>query len=313
MKDFLFGSEKRAASRIVLGWMRLGQKTPSEAESFVKGALEDGINFWDNADIYGDGACEELAGEVFKRDPSLREKVILQSKCGIRREGGRPDGMVYFDFSKDHIIEAVEGSLSRMHTDHLDALLLHRPDVLAETDEIADAFSRLKKDGKVIDFGVSNMNPWQIRELQAKLDFPLVADQVQMSCAFTPMIDAALHVDMEDPAGVMRDGGILEYARMNDMAVQAWSSLQYGYFQGTFLGNDKFAELNKTLQKVGEEMGVSAMTAALAWILRIPGKMQAIVGTSRPDRMHEAAKAQEIVMSREDWYRIYTSAGNVLP
>ena len=309
MNYISFGTQKRDVSRIILGMMRISSMTTAEAADLVEGALDAGINALDTADIYAHGKCEEILGDVFASRPGLREKCFLQTKCGIRMD---PD-FTWFDFSKTYILEAVDASLKRLRTDHVDALLLHRPDALMEPEEIAEAFEALHRAGKVLDFGVSNMNPMMLELLKKSLPFSIAANQVQLSCAFTPAIDAGFHVNMQDDAAVMRDGGILEYCRMNGIAMQAWSSLQYGYFEGVFLGSEKYPELNRVIDRIAAEKGVTNTAVALAWILRIPGRMQAVIGTTKLPRVRDAARACEISLSKKEWYEIYLAAGNTLP
>ncbi len=296
--------------------MRVADKSVAETKELLNAAAQSGINMLDLADIYGEGQSEIVVGAALAEDKSLREKFFIQSKCGINKHGHKScsgDLFTYYDYSYQYIIDSVEGILSRLRTDRIDSLLLHRPDVLFETDEVCEAFSRLHDSGKVLNFGVSNHNRYQMELLQKNLPFKLCANQLQLSCAFTPMFDAALNVNMENGAAVMRDGGTLEYCRLHDIPVQAWSSLQYGYFQGVFLGSEKFPELNRTLEAVAEELDTTPTAVALAWILRYPAKMQAVIGTTRPERVRESVQASELALSREQWYDIYVSAGNELP
>lgn len=309
MRYIEFGSDNRKASEIILGLMRISKMTTAEVKNLIDAALEVGINFLDTADIYAKGVCEEILGDVFKENPSLRDKVILQTKCGIRID----DDFTWFDFSKEHILNAVDGSLKRLKVDDIDCLLLHRPDALMEPDEIAEAFTKLHEAGKVKDFGVSNMNPIMVERLATALPFPIVTNQVQMSCAFTPMFNAGFNVNMENDAAIMRDGGVLEYCQSNGIVIQAWSALQYGYFEGVFLGSEKYPKLNAVLDRLAAEKGVTNTAIALAWILRYPGKMQAVIGTTKASRVKESAAATEIELSKKEWYEIYLSAGNILP
>ena len=309
MKYIEFGQDQDQVSQVVLGTMNIAQYDTEGATAFLKTALEQEINFWDTADCYAAGGSEEVLGKVFAANPGMREKVFLQSKCGIRVE----DGMKYFDFSAEHILEAVDASLARLQTDHLDCLLLHRPDALMEPDEIADAFRILHKTGKVRNFGVSNMNPPMIRRLQKATKYKLETNQVQMSCAFTPMFDAGFHVNMESDPAIMRDGGVLDYCSENDMVLQAWSPFRYGYFEGIFLGDPKYAALNKVLERIAGEQGVTPTAVALAWILRYPARMQVIVGTTKAERLVESAQATSVELTRKQWYEIYQEAGNDLP
>ena len=305
MRYIDFSKEKDQVSVIGIGTMRIAGLDDAQADEFVRTALDAGINFFDHADIYGGGKSEEVFGRLLARDPSLRDKMFLQSKCGIRQ------GM--FDFSKEYILKAADGILKRLNTDHIDSLLLHRPDALMEPEEVNEAFNELKKAGKVRHFGVSNMNPMQMNLLKTAVEEELCADQVQFSIAHTPLIDAGLNINMSDNPAVMRDGGTLEYCRMNDMAVQTWSPLQVGYFTGTFLGNEKFGELNELLQKLADAYGVGKDTIAYAWLLRYPAKMQVVTGTSKPERIKNAAAAADIRLTRQEWYDLYRAAGNRLP
>ncbi|MCR5337471.1 MAG: aldo/keto reductase [Lachnospiraceae bacterium] len=309
MRHINFGNDDDQVSEVILGTMNLGQLSEQEAQTLLESALEDGINFIDTADCYGAGASEEMIGKVFQKNPGLRKKFFLQSKCGIRVD----DDFTWFDFSAEHILEAVDASLKRLQTESLDCLLLHRPDALMEPDEIADAFRILHKTGKVRSFGVSNMNPMMIGELQKATKYKLATNQVQLSCAFTPMIDAGFQVNMQTDGGVMRDGGILGYCRQQEMTIQAWSPLRYGYFEGIFIGDEKYAKLNAVLDRIAQEQGVSSSAIALAWILRYPARMQVVAGTTKPERLSQLAKAGEIELTRKQWYEIYLAAGNQLP
>jgi predicted oxidoreductase len=285
--------------------MRISKVDKKEAARFVSTALDLGATFFDHADKYSNGACEEIFADVIGMNPSVRDKVTLQSKCGIRNGT--------FDFSKAHILDAVDGSLKRLKTDYLDVLLLHRPDALSEPAEIADAFGVLHAAGKVRHFGVSNQNPGQIRLLQKYCPHPLVANQLQLSITNAAMITAGLHVNMADDAAVDRDGGVLDFCRLNDITVQAWSPLQYGFFEGVFLGSDKYPELNAVIDAVAAAHKVTPIAVAIAWILRHPAKIQAIVGTMNADRLTDIVAAADVTLTREEWYKIYLAAGNILP
>lgn len=305
MKYIKFGLTNTPVSVIGAGSMRIAGMDNKTADTFVRSALECGINFFDHADIYGGGKSEEVFGKLMETDPSLRERMFIQSKCGIRQG--------FFDFSKDYILRSVDGILTRLKTDHIDSLLLHRPDALMEPSEVQEAFDALYQAGKVLNFGVSNMNPMQMELLKTKVTYPLSANQVQMSIAHTPMLDAGFNVNMNNDPAVCRDGGILEYCRIHGLIVQTWSPLQVGYFTGPFLNNEKFPELNAALHALAEKYDVHADTIAYAWLLRYPAKMQVITGTTSPERLQSAAKAAEIDLTREEWYMLYRSAGNVLP
>ena len=308
MKYIPFGQEKRELSEIVLGMMRISDKSVKEVEELVETALSVGINAFDLADIYGGGRCEELLGQVLKHRTDLREKMWIQSKCGIRIEE-----FTYFDFSKDYILESVDGILKRLQVDYLDSLLLHRPDALMEADQVAEAFEILHNSGKVRDFGVSNQNPMMMELLRKEVKQPLMINQLQLSAAFTPSFDAGFHVNMEGDKAAVRDGSVFEYCKLNDMVIQAWSVLQFGYFKGNFVGNEQFQALNQVLNRLAQKYGVSPSAIAIAWVLRYPARMQAVVGTTNPKHLLEASKASNLTLTRKEWYEVYLAAGNDLP
>lgn len=252
MRYIEFGEQKAKASEVMIGLMRIKEMSVPEVTELIETALDEGINALDIADVYGRGTCESILGEVFAANPGLRDRVFLQSKVGIRKE---PDGFTWYDFSKEHIIEAVDAGLARMGVDHVDSMLLHRPDVLMEPDEVGEALETLKDQGKVLDWGVSNLNPAMLGRLERRVPVKLATNQVQLSCAFTPAFNGAFNVNMENDAAIMRDGGIFEYCGDRDMVIQAWSTMQYGYFEGVFLGSPKYPELNAKLEELAEKIG----------------------------------------------------------
>lgn len=293
------------ASQIILGCMRIIEpgKNPVKV---IETAYENGINFFDHADIYGAGKCETVFAEALAQTSIRREDIYLQSKCAIRPG-------VAFDFSKEHIIKSVEGSLQRLQTDYLDTLLLHRPDTLMEPEEVAEAFHELEKSGKVRYFGVSNQNPMQVELLKTAVKQPLLFNQLQFGLKHTEMIDAGLNVNIPNQASHMQDGSVLEYSRINKMTIQAWSPFQHGYFDGPFVGNDKFPELNKKLEEYAEKYNLTPSGIAIAWINRHPAGMQTIIGTMTEQRILEVTNASDLVLSRNEWYDLYMAAGNILP
>lgn len=292
-------------SEIALGCMRISDMSDGDASQLIGTAMENGINFFDHADIYGGGKSEEVFARAVGMSPTVRESMTIQSKCGIRQ------GL--FDFSKDHILNSVDGILSRLQTEYLDVLLLHRPDALVEPEEVAEAFDILEQRGKVRHFGVSNQNPTQIELLKKSVKQPLIFNQLQLSIMRTGMIDAGLNVNMKVPASVDHDGQILDFCRLNDITVQAWSPFQYGFFEGVFLNNEKFPELNAVIDRIAGQYGVTNSAIAVAWILRHPAKIQTIIGTTKPQRVIDMAAASAVSLSREEWYEIYLAAGNILP
>lgn len=267
MKKIKFGPTDLEVSSVILGLMRINNaKDPVKV---LTTAIENDITFFDHADIYGRGECETIFAEALAKTDAKREDLYIQSKCGIV-----PGEM--FDFSKEHIISSVEGSLQRLKTDHLDALSLHRPDTLFEPEEVAAAFDQLEKDGKVKYFGVSNQKPGQIELLKKYVSQPLVANQLQFGIMHTGMIDQGIHVNMTDAGSVDHDGEILEYSRLHEMTIQAWSPYQYGFFEGVFIGNEKFPELNEKLTELADKYQTTPTGIASAWILRHPANMQVI-------------------------------------
>lgn len=295
-------------SNVIMGNMRLTQLALPDAEKLIRTAIDEGINFFDHADIYGKGRCEEIFSEAIHMSPAIREKMVLQSKCGIIS----PEG--YFDFSKEHIMESVNGILKRLRTDYLDILLLHRPDPLMEPVEVAEAFEELHTSGKVRYFGVSNHNPMQIELLQKYIPYKLVVNQLQLSITHTPMIDSGITLNMTNDQAVNRDSSVLEYCRLHDITIQAWSPFQHGFFEGTFLGDLKrFPELNQTIDRIAEKYGVTNTAIATAWITRHPANIQVVLGTTNPERMKEACNGAKITLTREEWYQLYKAAGNIVP
>lgn len=304
MRKIELGKSGLMVPTVAIGCMRISNMNEKEASAFLDTAIDNGANYFDHADIYGGGQSEVVFGKAMQA--FRREDLLIQTKCGIV-----PGKM--FDFSYEHIINSVNGSLKRLNTDYMDVLLLHRPDALMEPEEVAKAFDKLKSSGKVRHFGVSNQNPYQMQLLQSALDMPLVANQLQFGIMHSSMVQSGINVNMYNESATNRDGGVLDFCRLNKITIQPWSPMQYGFFEGVFVDNDKFPKLNETLARLSEKYGVSKTTLAIAWILRHPAKMQPVTGTTNPGRLAECLKAAEVTLSREDWYDIYMSAGNVLP
>ncbi len=300
------------ASALVLGCMRLTRLTGSELDTHLKTALELGINFFDHADIYGGfGACERHFGEWLRANPHLRSQMLIQSKCAIVQNDARQN--IAFDFSYAHILKSVENSLQNLGIEQLDVLLLHRPDALFEPEEVAAAFDELQTSGKVRAFGVSNMHSGQIALLQRAVSHKLVANQLQFGPGHTGMIDHALRMNTNLPFSEDRDSNTLDYCRLHGITIQAWSPYQYGLVKGTFMDNPDYPELNTALEEVGRKYGITKNGAVAAWIARHPAKMQMIAGTMNTQRLREIAAGMDTQLSREDWYRIYSSEGRYLP
>lgn len=303
MKYLDFGASETSA--VIMGCMRINQLSRDDAFSLIDTVLENGINHFDHADIYGGGECESLFGEYLKQNPSARDKMFIQSKCGIR------DG--YYDFSKEHILNSVEQILKRLNIDSLDCLLLHRPDALFEPEEVAAAFDILQSSGKVKAFGVSNMNSMQLELLRKYVKAPIIANQLQFGPMFTGMIDSALNVNMMKAESVDRDGMVLDYCRLNSITIQAWSPFEYGFFEGVFVDNEKFPQLNRCLQNIADSYGVTKNAIVTAWVLRHPANIQIIAGTTNKNRLKEICAGADITLTRQQWYEIYRATGKTLP
>ena len=303
MKNIKIGNMD--ASAVSLGCMRMSSLNEKQVDDIMNTALENGINFFDHADIYGGGNSEKLFGDYLKRHEGVREKIYIQTKCAIH------DGQ--FDFSKEHIIKSVEGSLKRLGVDYVDALLLHRPDTLMEPEEVAEAFYTLESRGKVKSFGVSNQNIMQIELLKTAVKQPLIINQLQLSVTEAGLITSGMNVNMKNAESVMHDGGLLEYSRIKNITIQAWSPFQYGFFKGSYIDNEDFPELNAKLAEIGEKHGITKTGVAAAWILRHPANIQLIAGTMNSKRLKEICDASNITLSRSEWYEIYRAAGHCLP
>lgn len=305
MKSIHIAGTDLDVSEISLGCMRISGMSNADISRLIHTSLDAGVTFFDHADVYGGGQSEAKFAEALDMTPTLRASMHIQTKCGIRK------GM--FDFSKEHILEAVDGSLKRLRTDYLDVLLLHRPDALVEPEEVAEAFTILETSGKVRYFGVSNQNPMQIELLTKFVKHKIVFNQLQLSITNTGMIDAGINVNMEIDHSIDRDGSILDYCRLHDITIQPWSPFQFGFFEGVFLDNDKFPELNRVIDELAAAKGVANTAIAIAWILRHPARMQPIVGTTNAERLKDICKASDITLTRQEWYQIYLAAGNKLP
>ena len=294
-------------SKIALGCWRMDALSDDSSYDVVQNALNHGINFFDNADIYGNGVSEEKFGRPWKRTGVMGENIYILSKAGICAEEG------YYDFSKNHIVEAVNGSLKRLQTEYLDVLLLHRPDTLYDPEEVSEAFEELYASGKVRFFGVSNQNSFQIPHLRKFVKQDIIFNQMQFNVTHTNLIDAGLTVNNYFDSAIDRSDGVLEYCRENDIALQAWSPFQYGFFEGVYIDNPKYEKLNIELKKVAEMQGVNTSAVAVAWILRHPAFKQVIIGTMNPDRLSAICEAVTVKLTKQQWYDLYKSAGNMIP
>lgn len=310
MKTFTMPGTEIEAPQVVLGLMRIQDKTDDEVRTLVSTALDAGIDFMDHADLYGSSyhGCERRFAEALRLTSSERDAMTIQTKAGIVKEGP------YFDFSYEHIVQQVEGSLDALGTDYLDILLLHRPDALVEPDEVARAFDELHHSGKVLHFGVSNHTPGQIGLLRRSVKHPLVANQIQMSVTHAPAIAAGVAANMGDlDQSIDRDNGVVDYCRLHDITLQAWSPFQSRFFDGPFLGNPRYPELNKVIDRLAWKYEVPAEAIAVAWLTRHPARMQVVLGTTTPARVEAAAKGADVHLSRAEWYEMFRAAGYTVP
>jgi predicted oxidoreductase len=311
MKTFTMPGTDLVVPAVVTGVMRIQDKSDAEVRELFEASLAAGINFFDHADIYGEGAahgCEARFAEALRLTPTQRAEIVLQTKAGIVKDGP------YFDFSYEHIIDAVDGSLAALQTDYLDLLLLHRPDALVEPEEVARAFDALAAAGKVANFGVSNHTPAQIELLKRYVRQPLVANQLQLSITHAPIIAQGMAMNMVGlEQSISRDLGILDYCRLHDITVQAWSPFQAGFFTGVFLGNPDYPELNVVIDRLAVSYDVQPEAIATAWLTRHPAQLQVVLGTTSPARVTAAAKGADIVLTRPEWYELYRAAGHIVP
>lgn len=310
MKTFTMPGTDILAPNVVLGLMRIDEKSDDEVRTLVRTALDSGITFVDHADVYGSDlhGCERRFAEAMRLTPAERDSLVIQTKCGIVRDGP------YFDFSYEHIMESVNGSLRALGTDYIDILLLHRPDALVEPDDVAKAFDELSASGKVRAFGVSNHTPGQIELLRRSVQQPLVANQLQLSVTHAALIAQGVAANMAAlDQSISRDIGVLDYCRLNDITVQAWSPFQAGFFTGPFLGSPEYAELNQVIDRLAAQYDVSPIAIATAWITRHPANMQVVLGTTTPDRVAAAAQGSDLPLTRAEWYEMFRAAGHVVP
>lgn len=310
MKTIPLGGTDLAVPNVTLGVMRIQQMTDDAVRELVRTARDAGIDFFDHADIYGDElhGCERRFAEALQLTPAERDEITIQTKCGIVKE---PWG---FDFSYEHIMSSVEGSLRALDTDRIDVLLLHRPDALVEPDEVARAFDELTASGKVLHFGVSNHTPGQIELLKKSVTQPIVANQLQLSITHAPTVAQGLAANMQGvEQSASLDLGIVDYCRLHDITIQAWSPFQAGFFTGVFLDSPEYPELNAAIDRLAAKYDVPAIAIATAWITRHPADMQVVLGTTTPSRVAAAAQGSDVPLTRSEWYELVQTAGYRVP
>ena len=320
MQMYRLGTSDLNVSRIGYGCMLIGgswddapltDSVRQAAMRSVHTALEAGINFFDHADIYCNGKSEEVFADLWKDSPHLRQQIYLQTKCGIRF--GPP--LHRFDFSYEHIVNSVQGSLRRLQTDYIDILLLHRPDPLVEPEEVARAFDELSRSGKVRWFGVSNHTAAQMELLGKYLHQPLVANQVEFNVVHTHLLDEGIVFNQNNPL-LARNEAVMEYCRLHNITLQAWGPLAAGRLAGRPRPGDE-KHIQETADRVAQmatEKGVSREAILIAWILRHPARIQPLPGTTNPARIRAAVEAEQVSLTREEWYDLFIAGrGEKLP
>ncbi len=291
--------------KIALGCMRISDMSVEDLSNLIITAIENGITLFDHADIYGRRKSEELFGKVLKDNPNLRKQIKIQSKCGISKG--------YYDLSKDYIINQVKESVRLLNCDYLDTLLLHRPDALVDYKEVNEAFKYLYDNGIVKSFGVSNMNPYQIQLYKKYVEFDITVNQIQFSLVHSYILNQGMFFNTSDNEAIDHSSGILEYCQLNDIQIQAWSSLMASWEDGTFIDNPKYEKLNQKLQELADEYNVNKNAIAIAWILKHPANIVPIVGTTSIEHLKQICEAQNINISKKQWYDLYLATGHCLP
>ncbi len=311
-------------SRIAYGCMGIGgswddsplaDETISKAIDSVSAALEGGINFFDHANIYARGKSEIVFSKVLQELKGIRDKIIIQSKCGIRFPGDpNPESPGRYDFSYKNIVESTNASLNRLGIEQLDILLLHRPDPLMQPEEVAKAFDELHKQGKVRYFGISNFNPGQMTLLQNSLDYPLVVNQIEISLLHHHVFNDGILANQLSGKYAAATG-IIDHCMLNNIQVQAWSPVALGkIFNPPTDAESNVKKLSRKLIEYAEEKNTSVEAIALAWLLKHPAGIQPVIGTTKPERIINSCKADDIELTREEWYTLFTIArGNPVP
>ena len=308
---------------LIYGCMGLGgswDNSPPNADDFrlaekaVEAALEAGITYFDHADIYTLGNAETVFGELLKNNSSLRTKIILQSKAGICLHEGVLNSSIY-DSSGTYLTQQVEAILKRLHTDYLDVFMLHRPDALMNPKEVGATFNALKKAGKVKRFGVSNMSVSQIQAIQKYCDEPLVANQIQLSLGHSLVLDSGVLVNTKNEIDFNGVEGLLEYGQANKLSIQAYGSLDGGRFTGNVsLITDDDKNTITLINELAEKYNTTSASISLAWLFKIPGTIQPIIGSTNSKRIAACKDATTIDLSRLDWYNLWiTARGEKLP
>jgi predicted oxidoreductase len=317
MNTFPLPNTNLHVSRIAYGGMNLGgnwsDKSPTTEEKnkaarLIETALEQGINYFDHADIYTRGKSESVFGEILAASPGLRESIIIQSKCGILFADDPLPGLPgRYDFGYAHILLSVEDSLHRLQTDYLDILLLHRPDPLADPVEVARAFDELHQSGKVHYFGVSNHTAGQIALLQKYVRQPLIVNQVELNLLHSGLITEGIFAN-QDGVPYTAVMGTLDYCRLHGIMIQAWSPVAGGKLFNHPLEAGNVSQTAELVAKLAADRGTTKEAITLAWLLRHPANIQPIIGTTNRDRLIASCAADTVTISREEWYALLIAA-----
>lgn len=321
MKDIPLQGHGIPASRLAIGCMGFGgswdetepytAEHKKQLEAVVDAALSIGINFFDHADIYTRGKAERIFGELLAARPALREQMIIQSKCGIQLADGTLP--VRYNFSKQHILQSVDGILKRLGTEYIDILLLHRPDPLMEPEEVAEAIDQLKANGKVKHFGVSNMHSAHIEYLQSAIREPLIVNQLHLSLAHRHFIDQGLNINRDEGAATSFDPQLMTYMQQKRMQIQAWGPLAQGRYTGAIRSDATEAELltAQYIERLAADKETSKEAILLGWLLKHPAGIQPVLGTTNASRVMACQDAayQAEQMTREEWWTLYATAG----
>ena len=296
-------------SRIIQGLMRVAKLSEDELYEIIKYDLNHGIYFFDIADIYGRGECEILLGKVLKKHPELRKQMFIQTKASIRFT----DDGAYYDLSYEHIKEGVYASLERMGIDYVDSLLLHRPDIFIDADEVAKAFDELYKEGKVKHFGVSNFPKEAIEYIKEKTSYPIEYNQIQFGLGNPLLAEELFNFNVNHDNGISKTNDTYFYLKRNNIQVQAWSPYLVGFFRGLLFDEEKYPEINMVLDKYAKKYGTNKCAIATAFILKLNKDITVITGSIDIKHIQESLDGEKINLTKEDWYAIYKECGHHLP
>lgn len=299
------------SSPIIQGLMRLKGLSVDELYNLIKYDLDHGVNFFDVSDIYNDGESERLIGEVLTAHPELREKMFIQTKCGIVKD--KENDITYFDLSYKHIIESVDASLKRMNLKYIDSLLLHRPDIFFDAEQVARAFATLSQQGKVLSFGVSNFPHEALKYLKDHTNIPITTNQLQLGLGHLDLVREVLNLNMNNEEGTEHTGELFFYMKRYNITLQCWSPYQVGFFGGSIFTDPSMKELNEYLDVLAKKYSVSKCAIATSFLLTLGNGIQVITGSTNIRHVQESIDGIKIKLSKAEWYTLYRKSGNLLP